>query len=84
MSTEIATIQGTCHVPAGGFNVKHNEAFLSITRFYNGKDRGINIQLTVSQNGDYGVSYIHLTKEQCEELANVLLNCFNQEIYPSE
>ena len=55
-----------------------------MTRFFNGKDKGPNIQLTVQQDGEYGTSYIHLTKEQCEELAQTLLDCFDYNKYPSE
>ncbi len=86
MSTEIKTIKGSCHhhPEQGGFDVQHKGAEVSLTRFYNGKDRGTNIQLTVSQNGQFGHSYIHLTQEQCEELAKALIDCFDYEKYPPE
>jgi hypothetical protein len=86
MSTEIKTIQGSCHFHTNNrtFDVEHRGAEVSLTRFYNGKDRGASIQLTVSQEGYYGTSYIHLNKEQCEELAKVLLECFDYNKYPSE
>lgn len=86
MSTEIKTIKGTCHYhpEIGSLKVEHNDAEVSLTRFFNGKDRGVNIQLTVSQQGQYGVSYIHLNEEQCKELAETLLDCFNYDKYPSE
>lgn len=86
MSTEIKTIKGTCHYypRRGSFDVEHKDAEVSLIRFSNGKDRGVNIQLTVTQDGEYGTSYIHLTKEQCEELTKVLNECFDYTKYPSE
>lgn len=86
MSTEIKTIKGSCHYHPrrGTFKVKHKPATVSLTRFFNGKKKGANIQLTVSQDGEYGTSYIHLTREQCEKLAKVLLECFDYEKYPSD
>ena len=85
MSTQIKTIKGSCHYyPRNGiFDVEHKDAEVSLTRFFNGKNRGANIQLTVS-NDVYGTSYIHLTKEQCEELAGVLNECFDYDKFPSE
>lgn len=86
MSTEIKTIKGSCHHHSrkASFDVTHKDAEVSLTRFFNGKDRGTNIQLTVSQDGLHGSSYVHLTKEQCEELAKILNECFDYEKYPSE
>ena len=85
MSTEIKTIKGSCHYHPrkGSFDVEHKDAEVSLTRFFNGKNRGINIQLTIS-NDVYGTNYIHLTKEQCEELAKVLNECFDYDKFPSE
>lgn len=87
MSTEIKTIKGTCHhhdLVGTSFITNHIDAEVSLTRFFNGQDRGSNIQLTVSQDGGYGTSYVHLSKEQCEELAKILLECFDYSKYPSE
>ena len=86
MSTEIKSIKGSCHYDSrrGGFDVQHGDADVSLTRFYNGKERGRNIQLTVCQDVEHGESYIHLNKEKCEELAKALLECFDESIYPSE
>ena len=85
MSTEIKTIKGSCHYHPrkGSFDVEHKDAEVSLTRFFNGKNRGINIQLTIS-NDVYGTNYIHLTIEQCEELAKVLNECFDYNKFPSE
>ena len=85
MSTEIKTIKGSCHYHPrkGSFDVEHKDAEVSLTRFFNGKNRGTNIQLTIS-NDVYGTNYIHLTKEQCEELAGVLNECFDYNKFPSE
>ena len=86
MSTEIATIKGTCHYHPrrGTFDVEDRNAEVSITRFWNGARKGRCIQLTVSQSGEYGTSYIHLTEAQCKKLAKVLLECFDDTKYPSE
>ena len=85
MSTKIKTIKGSCHYHPrmGSFDVEHKDAEVSLTRFFNGKNRGTNIQLTIS-NDVYGTNYIHLTKEQCEELAKVLNECFDYNKFPSE
>ena len=87
MSTEIALIKGTYHVhpSKGTFEVEHIEAELQLTRFYNGKDRGRALQLTVSQQGLEGTtSYIQLTPESCKQLAQILLNAFDDTKHPSE
>jgi len=86
MSTEIKSIQGSCHSYPDrvSFKVEHAKAEVALTRFYNGKERGANIQLTVSQEGGYGTSYIHLTQEQCKNLAQALIDSFDYEKYPSE
>lgn len=65
MGTEIKTIKGSCHYYFGKglSDVEHKDAEVSLTRFFNGKKRGANIQLTVTQDGEYGTSYIHLTKK---------------------
>jgi hypothetical protein len=86
MSTHITTIEGTYHSESNkDFSVKRSIAKLHLTRFFNGKELGPNIQLTVEQIGiGKDLLYIHLTKEQCEELGKVLLECFNYDKYPSE
>lgn len=83
MSTYIRTIKGSFHKEvSASFKVTHSNAEISLTRFYNGKKRGANIQLTIM--GDEETSHIHLTKKQCEKLAKVLLECFDYDKYPSE
>lgn len=87
MSTELSVIKGTCqvHPLKGLFGVKHEEADLYLTRFFNGSERGQAIQLTVVQQGLEGAtSYIHLTPESCKQLAQVLLDAFDDTKYPSE
>lgn len=86
MSTSIKTITGSCHIyPTNkAFDVQDRPAELYLTRFYNGK-KGTEIQLTIRQSiAPFDTSYIHLSKEQCEELAKVLQECFDYEKYPSE
>ena len=86
MSTDIKTIKGSCHYypNRGTLQVEHKDAEVHLTRFYNGIERGRNIQLTVTQNAEYGTSYIHLNKEQCDKLSKVLSECFDDNKYPSE
>lgn len=86
MSTEIHEIEGTYHSNIyPNFTVERDKATLYLNRFYNGVDRGSELQLTVYQGGRSGAtSYIHLSKEQCDELASALLVAFDREIIPSE
>jgi hypothetical protein len=87
MSTEIKTIKGSCHhhPRKESFDVEHKDAEVSLTRFWNGKQKGRCIQLTISQDGgEYGTSYIHLTEKQCKKLAKALKECFDDIKYPSE
>lgn len=81
MSTEIKTIKGTYHSHFTTDKVERKEAEIAISRFYNGRELGSNIQLTIIQANS---TYIHLTKEQCKELVEVLLNCFDYNKYPSD
>jgi len=82
MSTEIKTIKGSYHKHVGAsYKVTHEDAELSLTRFFNGKDRGRNIQLTIQGES---INYIHFNEQQCKELAKVLLECFDDNKYPSE
>ena len=81
MSTEIKVIEGTYHKRIGT-NISLPST-LYITRFYNGELLGTNIQVTVVQSDD-DASYIHLTKEQCHELGQTLLDAFDTDKYPSE
>ena len=57
MSTEIKTIKGTYHhhETKATFDVEHRNAEISLTRFFNGKDRGANIQITIN-NKEYGTN----------------------------
>ncbi len=85
MSTEIIKIDGTCHEESRETHkTVHKPAELYLTRFYNGEEKGSSMQLTISASNSYGTSYIHLTKEQCSELANALAEGFNYTKYPSD
>lgn len=85
MSTEITEIEGTCHVhsPENKLNVSHVPAHLSLNRFFNGKGRGPNIQVTIMQSSGE-CAYIHLSPDQCMLLGEILQNCFDYEQYPSD
>jgi hypothetical protein len=73
MSVELKRIKGSCHTKQQQ-PVDHAE--ISLTQFYNGRERGMNIQVTIN-NAYYGTSYIHLNEAQCQELAEALKNSFN-------
>jgi hypothetical protein len=82
MSTHIKTIEGSYHQNvSASYKVTHEHAQLSLVRFYNGKKRGSNIQITI--HGD-SIAYIHLNEEQCKELAIALLEGFDETKYTSE
>ena len=54
---------------------------LNLTRFWGGAENKTMLQLTIANNTQ---GYIQLTKDQVYELAQVLLESFNKEKYPSE
>lgn len=58
---------------------QYNDSYVHVNRFWGGKSYGRMIQLTF-QNG----SYVQLTEKQVAKLRNVLHDCFNDNIYPSE
>lgn len=86
MSTDIITIPGTYHkhvTKSYPHVITRDKAEVVVNRFWAGKELGRNVQLTINQrNGD--ISYIHLTQEQCNELGKALMECFDDEKYPSE
>lgn len=78
MSTSIELIQG---VKESDFDHQQTvETTMHLNRFYGGAENGSMLQLTVN-NSD---GYIQLTEEQSIELAKILLNSFDCQIYPSE
>ena len=86
MSTELKIIKGSWHRKVReSYKVTRDDAFLDLNTFYNGKDLGTNIQLTISQNGKGGeTSYIHLNQEQCKELLETLQDYFELKTYKSK
>lgn len=80
MSTHIATIKGRVEEVHTQQKATYIEADLSLVRFYGGKKKGRMLQLTTSGNE----GYIQLTREQVKNLAVILLNSFEDDIYPSE
>ena len=81
MSTHIKTIKGRYEDRGSTTSsLKYNECEMSLTRFYAGHGKGRMLQLTIS--GDEG--YIQLTRTQARRLAEILLESFNNEKYPSE
>lgn len=82
MSTRIKVIKGVKEggLPTNKFEPTIINTSMDITRFYGGAENGRMLQLTIS-NGD---GYIQITKKQAEKLAKVLLEAFDNNIYPSE
>lgn len=80
MSTRIGEITGTYHKSINtSSEVERDKASISINRFYNGSQLGTNAQITISQDGRNGnISYIHLTIQQCNQLALMLLDTFKK------
>tara|TARA_R110002012_G_scaffold59679_4_gene156319 strand:- start:1585 stop:1827 length:243 start_codon:yes stop_codon:yes gene_type:complete len=80
MSTTIAEITGRMEkYDHKTQNPGYVNTYMYINRFYGGKENGRMLQLTTGVN-----SYIQLTQDQVKDLAKVLTNAFNDEIYPSE
>lgn len=79
MSTEIATIQGRYEL-INRLKPIYRNAEIHVTRFWGGKN-GPMIQITTQCDK---TAYVQLTREQVQELAEILKNCFNEEIYPSD
>ena len=77
MSTHIDTIKGIRESLITDDRIPTD---IHLTRFYGGSENGRMLQITVS--GSEG--YIQLTKEEVFELADILKNSFNDDIYPSE
>ena len=77
MSTHIERLKG---IKESELSTETIETTMSLTRFWGGNEKGIMLQLTVS-NSD---SYIQLTEEETIGLAKILLNSFDDTIYPSE
>lgn len=77
MSTHIETLKG---IKESELSNEKIETTISLTRFWGGAEKGRMLQLTVS-NSD---GYIQLTEEEAIVLAKILLNSFDDTIYPSE
>lgn len=77
MSTHIETIRGEKEV---GLNGEKTETTMEIRRFWGGTKRGRMIQLTMGNSE----GLIQLTEKQTRKLAKILLNSFNNRLYPSE
>lgn len=83
MSTHIKTIVGRYEIVTRRNNPVsvYDTAELDLTRFWGGAANGRMLQLTIQ--GDK-IAYILLTQDQVKELAQTLLDSFNDEVYPSE
>lgn len=77
MSTHIETLKG---IKESELSNERVETTMSLTRFWGGSEKGRMLQLTVS-NPD---GYIQLTEQETIELAKILINSFDDTIYPSE
>ena len=83
MSTRIKTIKGRYETIGRkiGFVANYAPAELDLTRFWSGTANGRMLQLTIQSDR---TAYIQLTQEQVKELAQTLLDSFDDKIYPSE
>lgn len=83
MSTRIATLKGRYEERSNTsrFNPAYREATIYVTRFWGGEHNGRMIQLTTQCDK---TAYVQLTQEQIKKLSEILKNCFNDEMYPSE
>jgi len=77
MSTHIETLEG---IKESEPTNKVVETSINLTRFWGGEEKGRMLQLTIC-NPD---GYIQLTKDETIELTKILLNSFDDSIYPSE
>ena len=85
MSTRIKRIKGRYEyeaitrrgIPLSGYAT----AELDLTRFWGGTANGRMLQPTIQSDR---TAYIQLTQEQVKELAQTLLDSFDDKIYPSE
>ena len=80
MSTEIKRITGlNWSEEHSHINPIMHEQSISIRRFFGGITfKGRAIQVTI------GGEYVLLTKKQVRELAYTLMDCFDDDLYPSE
>lgn len=74
MSTHIETITGIKE------SILVNKTTMQLTRFWGGADKGRMLQLTINNSE----GYIQFTEDEVIELAKILLNSFDDKIYPSE
>ena len=83
MSTHIKTIVGRYEIVTRRNNPVsvYDNSELHLTRFWGGTANGRMLQLTIQSDR---TAYIQLTQEQVKELAQTLLDCFDDEIYPSD
>ena len=83
MSTEIKEINGRCESGNYTGNLpRYTDATISLTRFAGGSKLGAMIQLTIRDKDGY--AYVQLEKNNIEELAKTLIECYNYDKYPSE
>jgi hypothetical protein len=82
MSTDIKEIIGRKEDKVKRGRTEYDDSTLLINRFFGGKGNGRMLQLTITN--DEGSSYIQLTRTQVKDLSTVLLQAFDDDIYPSE
>lgn len=83
MSTSIKTIVGRYEIVTRRNNpvVVYDNSELHLTRFWGGTTNGRMLQLTIQSDR---TAYIQLTQEQVKELAQTLLDSFDDKKYPSD
>lgn len=83
MSTRIKTIKGRYESVSRRDSPQsvYSTSELDLTRFWGGTANGRMLQLTIQCDK---TAYIQLTQEQVKELAQTLIDSFDDKIYPSE
>ena len=83
MSTHIKTIVGRYEIVTRRNNpvVVYDNSELHLTRFWGGTKNGSMLQITIQCDK---TAYIQLTQKQVKELAQTLIDSFDDEKYPSE
>ena len=83
MSTRIKTIKGRYESVSRRDSPTpiYSNSELHLTRFWGGTKNGSMLQLTIQSDK---TAYIQLTQEQVKELAQTLIDSFDDEKFPSE
>tara|TARA_R110000868_G_scaffold74337_8_gene214968 strand:+ start:6193 stop:6453 length:261 start_codon:yes stop_codon:yes gene_type:complete len=78
MSTNIGKVRASVHlIEKQGEKVEREQIEVTLNTFYNGKELGKCVQITLPYNFDKG--YFHCTKKQAKKLRKLLKKSFTDE-----